>query len=142
MNKNSRWHLLTMPFILIYLKQIFETNFYWIDTMKLIRIYFKRTMPRQPRLEKNYVPTAQGSFLHSYDMLAVFLVIESIHGTFGKIENCKFFWIFSKEHYLNSRCWGRMTFIALHLTEHLVAMTYIDTIFCVALIMNHIIWSI
>ena len=106
MNKNSRWHLLTMPFILIYLKQIFETNFYWIDTMKLIRIYFKRTMPRQPRLEKNYVPTAQGSFLHSYDMLAVFLVIESIHGTFGKIENCKIFWIFSKEHYLNSRFLG------------------------------------
>ena len=98
--------------------------------MKLIRIYFKRTMPRQPRLEKIYVPTAQGSFLHSYDML-VFISLNQFMERLVKLKIVKFSEFFLKNITSIRVFWGRMTFIALHLTEHLVAMTYIDTILCV-----------
>ena len=45
------WWILTMCSILIYLKQIFETNFYWIDTMKLNRIHLRESC----RVNQNFI---------------------------------------------------------------------------------------
>jgi len=45
------WWILTMYSILIYLKQIFETNFYWIDTMKLNLIHSRESC----RVNQNFI---------------------------------------------------------------------------------------
>ena len=77
-----------------------------------------------------------------YAILVVFMSLNQFMEPLVKLKIVNFSEFFLKNITSIRVFWGRMTFITLHLTEHLVAMTYIDTIFCVALIMNHIIWSI